>query len=141
MTAAMRVASAMSCRAAGRPAADPGARRQRRVPRHRARRFRAEADGTGGAALSPATGTLQWAGFHDEGEGWPDASRPPLWRVTVTASADGLDIVSRWDGAAPAPAAGLRIVLPLAETRKVRLNGVDAAPVRQTVMGVERLLF
>ena len=89
----------------------------------------------------PATGTLQWAGFLDESEGWPDASLPPLWRVTVTASAAGLDIVSRWDGAAPEPAAGLRIVMPLAETRKVRLNGVDAAPVRQTVMGVERLLF
>jgi alpha-glucosidase len=89
----------------------------------------------------PATGTLQWAGFLDESEGWPDASRPPLWRVTVTASADGLDIVSRWDGAAPEPAAGLRIVMPLAETRKVRLNGADAVAARRPVMGVERLLF
>ena len=90
--------------------------------------------------LHPAAGDswLDWTGFDETGEGWPDPAQPPLWQLAMTTTADAIAIVAAWAGPGPAPAPALTLALPATETRLLTLNGRPAELRSTTVLGLER---
>jgi len=83
-------------------------------------------------------GQMEWSGFDESGNLWPDAAHPPLWRVWVKSAADTLTMAAAWTGQGYAPAPTLRLVLPAGEKRGVTLNGQAIATSRANILGVER---
>jgi len=86
-------------------------------------------------------GQFVWSGFDESDAAWPDAEQPPLWRLAAESTADTIALQAEWAGLTLPPATSLRIVLPLGETRQIELNGAVVAPVRASVLGVERQVF
>jgi hypothetical protein len=81
-----------------------------------------------GVLLYPpqGTGAMVWTGFDEapaiEAAAWPDLAHPPLWRVEIAADPATLAITAagrRQSAARGQPA----LVLPLAESRAITLNG------------------
>lgn len=94
-----------------------------------------------GVLLYPGEAPFTWTGFDETDDAWPDAAQPPLWQVTVTATPDHIGIAARWTGVHAAPAPLLKLVLPLAETRAISVNGIATTGAEQIVLGVMRRVF
>ena len=96
-----------------------------------------------GVLLYPpaGAGTMQWTGFDDDGEAWPDLAHPPMWRIDVEATAQHITITAGWTGPGAAPADRFMIALPVTETRQVSLNGAPAHATVETRLGTERQII
>jgi len=96
-----------------------------------------------GVLLYPpaGAGTMQWTGFDDDGEAWPDLAHPPLWRIDVETTAQHITITAGWTGPSAPPADRFTIALPNAETRAVSLNGAPAHASVETRLGAERQII
>ena len=96
-----------------------------------------------GVLLYPpqGAGAVQWTGFDDSGDGWPDLAYPPLWHMTVTTTADQIVITAAWSGSGAPPSARFTIALPMAEQRALRLNGTAALPQHADILGIQRQII
>ncbi|KUR74524.1 glycoside hydrolase family 31 protein [Novosphingobium sp. FSW06-99] len=94
-----------------------------------------------GVLLYPGETPFTWTGFDEADDAWPDTAQAPLWQVTVSATPDYIAIDARWTGVHAAPAPRLKLVLPLAETRAVSVNGAPGTGTEQIVLGVVRRVF
>jgi alpha-glucosidase len=89
----------------------------------------------------PHQGNLDWTGFDEAGDAWPDPAHPPLWRVTARCDAARIDLSVGWTGTTAAPAERLAIALPLHETRRVTINGAPVTARVEPVLGLSRQVF
>jgi alpha-glucosidase len=86
-------------------------------------------------------GEMIWTGFDEQGDAWPDAERPPLWRLDVRTTAHTIALTACWSGAGEAPSAGLVVAVPADEGRTVMLNGSAIEGRLKPVLGVSRQTF
>ncbi len=86
-------------------------------------------------------GEMVWTGFDERSDAWPDAERPPLWRLDVRTTGQIIAITAHWSGAGAAPSAGLVIALPADERRAVVLNGSTVEGRLKPVLGASRQTF
>ncbi|MBC2651234.1 glycoside hydrolase family 31 protein [Novosphingobium flavum] len=85
-------------------------------------------------------GQMAWQGFDEREARWPDLERPPLWALDIVTTPETIAITAAWTGPEEAPSAHLDLVLPLADSRPVTVNGTALVWTETEVLGVRRRL-
>ncbi|WP_240345123.1 hypothetical protein [Novosphingobium sp. THN1] len=87
---------------------------------------------------APGDSLLEWSGYDEAGEAWPDPAQPPMWQAVIHTSASTIDIQASWRGPDAAPSPVLSFAVPEREQRTITVNGT-ALPVRSAqVLGLTR---
>ncbi|KHS44959.1 glycoside hydrolase family 31 protein [Novosphingobium subterraneum] len=88
--------------------------------------------------LAPGDSRLEWTGYDEAGDAWPDPAQPPMWQTTIRTSATTIDIQAAWRGPGSEPSPVLSFAVPEREQRTISVNG-NALPVRSAqVLGLTR---
>jgi alpha-glucosidase len=88
--------------------------------------------------LAPGESRLEWTGYDEASDAWPDPDQPQLWQATIQTSDNAIAIEAAWYGPGAAPSTVLSFVVPEREKREITVNGTTP-PVRSAqVLGLQR---
>jgi alpha-glucosidase len=88
--------------------------------------------------LAPGDSRLEWTGYDEAGDAWPDPAQPPMWQTTIRTSATTIDIQAAWHGTGSAPSPVLSFAVPEREQRTITVNGTTLPLRSAQVLGLQR---